>query len=134
MSQNKLFNRFVPGGSLLQDHNTFEPVIPADLAKRESANDDGTANCEMCRAAFPLASLDITQYGYRCAPCQKQAAQALVPPPDLDNVKVGRGRWWIMPIVIAVGSALTIMYPAAVLIVVVGVAGLAFRVMMRRGI
>jgi hypothetical protein len=39
-----------------------------------------------------------------------------------------------MPIVIAVGSALTIMYPAAVLIVVVGVAGLAFRVMMRRGI
>jgi hypothetical protein len=109
--------------------------VPADLAQREEANADGTAKCESCRATFPLASLDITQYGYRCAPCQKAAAQMLVPAPtDLDNVKVGRGRWWIMPIVIAVGSALTILYPAAVLIVVVGIAGLAFRVMMRRGL
>lgn len=134
MQQNKLVNRFVPGGSLLQDHNTFDPVVPADLARREEANGDGTANCESCRATFPLASLDITQYGYRCAPCQKSAAQMLVPPPDLDNVKVGRGRWWIMPIVIAVGSALTILYPAAVLIAVFGVAMLAFRLMARRGL
>ena len=130
-----MVNRFVPGGSLLQDHNTFDPVVPHDVAKREAANADGTANCEMCRETLPLANLDITAYGYRCAPCQKKDAELQNPmPANLDNVKVGRGRWWIMPIVIVVGGVITILEPVAVFVVVGVVALLAFRLVMRRGI
>jgi hypothetical protein len=128
-----MINRFVP--SLLQDHNTFDPVVPHDVAKRETANADGTAKCEMCRATLPLANLDITAYGYRCAPCQKKDAELQNPAPaNLDNVKVGRGRWWIMPIVIVVGSVITILEPVAVFVVVGMVAVLAFRLFVRRGI
>ena len=130
-----MVNRFVPGGSLLQDHNTFDPVVPHDIAKREAANADGTAKCEMCRETLPLANLDITAYGYRCAPCQKKDAELQNPmPANLDNVKVGRGRWWIMPIVIVVGGVITILEPVAVFVVVGVVALLAFRLVMRRGI
>jgi hypothetical protein len=126
-------NRFVP--SLLQDHNTFDPVVPRDVAKREAANADGSAKCEMCRTTLPLANLDIPAYGYRCAPCQKKDAELQNPAPaNLDNVKVGRGRWWIMPIVIVVGSVITILEPVAVFVVVGVVAVLAFRLFIRRGI
>lgn len=130
-----MVNRFLPGGSLLQDHDTFDPVVPHDVAKREAANADGTAKCEMCRETLPLANLDITAYGYRCAPCQKKDAELQNPAPaNLDNVKVGRGRWWIMPIVIVVGGVITILEPVAVFVVVGVVALLAFRLVMRRGI
>jgi hypothetical protein len=135
VNQNRMVNRLVPGGSLLQDHNTFDPVVPHDIAKREAANADGTAKCEMCRETLPLANLDITAYGYRCAPCQKKDAELKNPAPaNLDNVKVGRGRWWIMPIVIAVGSVITILEPAFVIILVGLVALFGVRLFVRRGL
>jgi hypothetical protein len=131
----KVRNRLVPGASLLDDHNTWAPEVPRDLLKRTPVADDGTAKCDLCSKSFPIAALDVTYRGYMCGACTVTAAQRDNPAPvNPDNVKVGRGRWWIMPIVIVVGGAITIVYPVAALVTVVVVAMLVFRLILRRGI
>jgi hypothetical protein len=90
--------------------------------------------CERCREMFPPEALSITAYGYECAECARKAAIDSAGPVDLENVKVGRGRWWIMPVVVAAGGAFTFMFPEYVIvaIVVVAVLGMiAFRAHIR---
>ncbi|HEY4182216.1 MAG TPA: hypothetical protein VGM90_35475 [Kofleriaceae bacterium] len=94
----------------------------------------GEARCQACRQIFPLDALSITAYGYDCEGCTRKAALDGGPKGDLDNVKVGRGRWWIMPIVIAAGGAFTFMFPEYVIVaiaVVAFVGMLAFRAHIR---
>jgi hypothetical protein len=90
------------------------------------------AECTSCRGDFPLPSLAITAHGYRCDGCARQAVLDGGPKGDLDNVKVGRGRWWIMPIVIAAGAAFTIAFPQYVIFAILVVVALA--AMLLRGL
>jgi hypothetical protein len=127
-----LRNRLLPGGALLGENNRWEPAIPRDMTAAPPPVVDGQAKCEQCTKAFPLTALEITQWGYSCGACA--AAQVAGPPVDASNVKVGRGRWWIMPIVIAVGAAITIVAPGAVLVTALVVAAITLRLFLRRGL
>src|SRR5215468_9218843 len=115
----RLRRRMMPGSVLLEDPRGRDPVVPADLHVRAPVGDDGTAACEQCAQRFPITQLNVTAHGYRCDVC---AAQAVVDagPKQLDdkNIKVGRGRWWIGPLIIAAASPIVILYPAAVLVLV----------------
>jgi hypothetical protein len=53
---------------------------------------------------------------------------------DDKNLKVGRGRWWLMPLVIAVAGTITVLEPALVFVSVVLVAGVVLRLLVRRGL
>lgn len=127
----RLRNRLLPGVVLLDDQQTWAPVVPRDMnAPPPAVSAEGTAACEQCLSEFPLAQLEITAYGYRCAGC---ARSALVQPLPA-NLKVGRGRWWIMPIVFAVGGAFVFIAPAVALIGTLVVAALTFQFFVRRGL
>lgn len=129
----RVVRRLVPGGALLDDRQSWAPKVPHDLnAPPPAIAADGTSACEVCAKKLPLAQLEITAYGYRCAACASVAVK-LAAPADLDNVKIGRGRWWLMPIVFAVGGAFMIIAPAISLVVTMIVAGVVFRFFVRRG-
>lgn len=128
-------NRLLPGVTLLDEPAGWAPSVPADLDEAAPPVDAaGTAACEACGTRLPLASLDITTRGYRCAACvSNELRRAPAPAGDLEHVKIGRGRWWLMPLVIAVGAGVTLVEPGAVL-VVVGLVALALLVwVLRRG-
>lgn len=95
---------------------------------------DGTAACELCSSCFPLAALTITAHGYACDPCSTRTALAVNAPVDVETVKVGRGRSWLMPLIIAVGAAITIVAPAAVFIGTWVVAAILLWLYLRRGL
>jgi hypothetical protein len=128
--QRALANRLLPGAPLLDDHRSWAPAVPHDLAKPPPIVSDGHAACESCAQSFPLAALNITAHGYRCEAC---AAAALARPLP-ENVKVGRGRWWLLPAIMAPGVVITILYPVAVFVLVLLVAAVAFRLFLRRGL
>ncbi len=110
---------------------TWAPVVPRDMTARPpEVSAEGMAACEQCLSRFPLVQLEITAHGYRCAGC---ATSALVQPLPT-SLKVGRGRWWIMPIVFAIVGAFVFIAPAVALVVTVVGALIAVRLLMRRGI
>jgi hypothetical protein len=131
----RLRRRLMPGSTLLEDPRGRAPVIPADIDVRTPVAEDGTATCEQCSERFPIARLNVTAHGYRCDAC---AARNIVgaAPAQLDdkNLKVGRGRWWLMPVVIAVATPIVILYPAATIVAVFVVAAVLFRFVLRRGL
>lgn len=94
-------------GAVLTDHKGWDPVVPDDLhlAKLPPVADDGTAECWQCRARLPFAQLDIAGQAYSCRPCALRTSQVAAAQQaasiDVDNVKVGRGRWWILPLCFA---------------------------------
>ena len=127
----RLRNRLLPGVVLLDDQQTWAPVVPRDInAPPPPVSAEGTAPCEQCQSTFPLAQLEITAYGYRCAGCAKAALIQPLP----TNLEVGRGRWWIMPIVFAVGGAFVFIAPAVALVATLVVAALTFQFFVRRGL
>ena len=85
----------------------WDPVVPADLHANPlpPVAADGTAECWQCKTRLPFAQLDIAGNAYSCRPCMLRTAQlsaahdaAAV---DVDNVKIGHGRWWIWPLIAA---------------------------------
>ena len=126
-----LRNRLLPGVVLLDDDQKWAPVVPHDMtAPPPEISAAGTAACEHCQVQFPLAQLEITAHGYRCAGCVKSALIQPLPA----NLAVGRGRWWLMPIVFAVGGAFVIISPAVALVVTLVGAAAVFHLFMRRGL
>jgi len=131
----RLRRRLIPGSTLLEDPRGRDPVVPADLHVRAPVADDGTATCEQCSQPFPLARLNVTARGYRCDACAVRNAVAAGPAQlDDNNLKVGRGRWWLMPLVIAAATPVVILYPAATIVAVLVVAAVLFRFVLRRGL
>jgi Zn finger protein HypA/HybF involved in hydrogenase expression len=94
--------------SVFDEHKGRDVVVPADLhlAKLPPVAADGTAECWLCQQRFRFAELDITGDVYACRACLlRQAQVAASQQADVGNVKIGRGRWWLMPsIVLAVGA------------------------------
>jgi len=91
---------------------------PADFRSRKRpALADGMVECDSCDRPFPAAALTITEYGHRCETCSAAAALVDVPR-DVDpaTVKIGRGRWWVFPIIVAAGGAFMLVAPTAALI------------------
>ncbi|MEO8549953.1 MAG: hypothetical protein ABI678_08260 [Kofleriaceae bacterium] len=90
--------------SVFDEHKGRDVIVPDDLhlAKLPPVAADGTAECWMCRERLPFAQLDITGDTYSCRPCVMRAAQvaASQTPIDVDNVKIGHGRWWLIPLVV----------------------------------
>ena len=118
---------------LLGDNRTWDPQIPRDLgAPPPPIAADGTAACSSCQQRRPLAQLEITAHGYQCAACAAHLPLAAGAAIDPDQ-KIGRGRWWLLPLLIAVGAVLTILYPGAILIGSFVVAAIVLRVLMWRG-
>lgn len=131
----RLRNRVLPGAALLDDHNTWAPVVPYDADSPPPPVEGGTSTCDACSRTLPLTALNITAHGYRCDACAAAAIQQQGPAVvDASNVKVGRGRWWLWPAIIAPSAAITILYPGAVFIVVAVAALLVFAIFMRRGV
>jgi hypothetical protein len=133
--EDRLRRALLPGSSLLEDHKGRAPVVPRDIGVRATQNADGTAPCDLCSAAYPIAELEVTAHGYRCAACVARLVRE-AGPAELDdkNLKVGRGRWWIMPLVIVAASPIIILYPAATIVLVLAVAAFMLRLVMRRGL
>jgi hypothetical protein len=131
VADDRLRNRLLPGIVLLDDKQTWDPVIPLDLnAPPPVVSAEGTAACEQCRAQFPLGQLEITAHGYRCSGCATSALVAPLPA----NLSVGRGRWWLLPIIFAVGGAFVLIAPAVALISTVVMAAVTFQLFIRRGL
>lgn len=125
----RLRNRLLPGVVLLDDKQTWDPVVSLDVnVPPPPVSAAGTAPCELCAAQLPRDKLEVTAHGYRCAACIQSA---LVQPLPAD-LKVGRGRWWLMPIIFAVGGAFVILSPAIALVSTFVVAAL-FQFFVRRG-
>jgi hypothetical protein len=64
----------------------------------------------MCKQRMLFQQLEIAGEAYACRPCLVRQAQVAAQQQavDVDNVKIGRGRWWLMPsIVLAVGAVVT---------------------------
>jgi hypothetical protein len=82
-------------------------VVPHDLhlAKLPPLAEDGTAECWRCKQRLPFAQLDIAGQAYQCRPCMLRANQVATGHVDVD-VKIGRGRWWLLPsIFVTAGTA-----------------------------
>ena len=85
----------------------WDPVVPADLHANPlpPVAADGTAACWQCKAILPFAQLDIAGNAYSCRPCMLRTAQVNASMDaskiDVDNVKIGRGRWWLWPLMAA---------------------------------
>ncbi len=66
---------------------------------------DGKAECWRCMSRFPFEQLDIANEAYVCRPCAMRAAQTLAAADaarvDVDTVKIGRGKWWVVPLAFA---------------------------------
>jgi hypothetical protein len=110
----KIAGRAMGAGALtgvFDEHKGRDVVIPPDLhlAKLPPVAADGTAECWMCKQRMPFAQLEIAGDAYACGPCMVRTAQARAAQDavDVDNVKIGRGRWWLMPSIILVVGALT---------------------------
>jgi hypothetical protein len=110
----KIAGRAMGAGALtgvFDEHKGRDVVIPPDLhlAKLPPVAADGTAECWMCKQRMPFGQLEIAGDVYACGPCMLRQAQALAQQQavDVDNVKIGRGRWWLMPSIILVVGALT---------------------------
>jgi hypothetical protein len=97
--------------SVFDDHKGRDVIVPYDLhlAKLPPVAADGTAECWRCHQRLPFAQLDIAGEAYVCRGCALKAAQqaAQLEPIDVDHVKIGRGRWWILPLCIAGAGAVT---------------------------
>lgn len=130
----RLRRRLMPGSVLLEDPKGWAPAVPADIAEPPPVSVDGSAACSTCNRHLPLDRLSITAHGYRCDACATREALGSEPAVDVETVKIGRGRWWIMPIVVVIGSAITIAYPAAVFVAVGLVAATGFVLFLRRGL
>lgn len=108
----KVVGRAMGAGALtgvFDEHKGRDVVVPADLhlAKLPPVAADGTAECWMCKQRLLFQQLDITGDSYACRPCLMRQAQSAASQQsvDVDNVKIGRGRWWLMPaIVLAAGA------------------------------
>ena len=108
----KAVGRAMGAGALtgvFDEHKGRDVVVPPDLhlAKLPPVAADGTAECWMCKQRMQFAQLDIAGDAYACRPCLMRQAQmaAAEQAVDVDNVKIGRGRWWLMPsIVLVVGA------------------------------
>jgi hypothetical protein len=130
-----LRRRLIPGSSLLDEPRGREPVVPRDLHVRAPVGADGTAACDLCSERFAIDKLNVTAHGYRCDACIAKAIRD-AGPAELDDkaIKVGRGRWWIWPLVIAAVSPLIIVFPAATFVIVFVVALVLLRLFLRRGL
>lgn len=94
-------------GMMLTDQKGWDPVVPEDLHANPlpPVAADGTAECWQCKARLPFSQLDIAGNAYACRPCMLRTAQANASVDaasvDVDNVKIGRGRWWISVLIAA---------------------------------
>ena len=129
----RLRRRLMPGSTFLEDPRGRDPVVPADINVRAPVADDGTATCDQCSQPFPIARLNVTAHGYRCDGCVTRGIVDAGPARlDDKSLKVGRGRWWLMPLVIAAVTPIIILYPAATIVAVFVVAAVLFRLVLRR--
>jgi len=84
----------------------WDPVVPADLHSNPlpAVADDGTAECWQCKARLPFDQLDIARNSYSCRPCMLRTAKLLASHDaeavDVEQVKIGRGRWWFWPLLV----------------------------------
>jgi len=130
-----LRRRLLPGSALLDDPRGREPIVPRDLHVRAPVAVDGTAACDLCSQRFPIDQLNVNAHGYRCDACTARMVRE-AGPAELDdkNIKVGRGRWWVVPLIGAAATPLIIIYPAVTLVVVLVIAMVLLRLVMRRGL
>lgn len=95
------------GPAILKDHKGWDPVVPHDLhlSKLPPVADDGTAECWRCKSRVAFQQLDIVDEAYVCRPCSARAthaaAAASAAQVDVDTVKIGRGKWWVVPLAFA---------------------------------
>jgi hypothetical protein len=89
----------------LDEQEKWAPVVPADLhmtAPPEPAA-DGTIACGLCGTRVPLARTEVVNNAYACAGCcaavHRAAAQSEHGALHVDT-KLGRGRWWLTPLLL----------------------------------
>ena len=131
LPDDRLRRRLLPGSILLEDDTGWSPIVPDNIAPPPEVNADGSSTCERCTKRLPLSALDITPNGYRCAECASVDQQLSSPMPT--SLKVGRGRWWPLPVAAAVVGTITILAPALVFVTTGLVALLLFVWFMRYG-
>jgi hypothetical protein len=86
--------------AFLPESEGRDVVVPPDLhlAKLPPVAADGTAECSRCKQQFPFARLHIAGDAYACGGCLlRQAQVAAAQQGDLANIKLARGRWWLVP-------------------------------------
>ena len=92
---------------ILEDHKGWDPVVPHDLhtSKLPPVGEDGNVECWRCTSRLPFNDVDIVNEAYVCRPCGARAtqlaAETAAAQVDVDTVKIGRGRWWILPLAFA---------------------------------
>ena len=112
----KVVGRAMGAGALtgvFDEHKGRDVIVPSDLhlAKLPPVAADGTAECWMCQQRFLFQDLDLANGAYVCRTCNCRAQVFNAPQLanlNVDEVKIGRGRWWLLPSIVAVVGAVAV--------------------------